>query len=197
MESNSFPLVVILDRQFIGIDYDISIEKKVLEGVAKVKGLNAEHNNELDLNMLEMADVCLAWHHLDINREIINKMKKTKAIVRIGMGFDNVDIEAAGEKGIYVSNVPDYGVEEVADSTMCLLLNLMRKTHWLANTTKQGKWNTQEAIGSIRLSGRILGIIGLGRIGTAVALRAKSFSLTVIYYGNSNKKGSNLHRSLY
>ena len=70
----------------------------------------------------------------------------------------------------------------------------MRRTYWGANGTKEGRWNTIEAVGATRLSGRTLGIIGLGRIGTAVALRAKAFRLNVIYYGNYlNNKEINLN----
>jgi lactate dehydrogenase-like 2-hydroxyacid dehydrogenase len=77
-------------------------------------------------------------------------MTKGKIIVRIGMGFDNVDLKAAAAHNIRVSNVPDYGVEEVADTTLCLLLNLLRKTHSLANLTKEGKWHAAEAKGALR-----------------------------------------------
>lgn len=62
-----------------------------------------------------------------------------RIIVRIGSGTDNIDIKAAGELGIAVCNVPGFGLEEVADTTMCLILNLYRRTYWLANMVREGK----------------------------------------------------------
>jgi lactate dehydrogenase-like 2-hydroxyacid dehydrogenase len=87
------------------------------------------------------------------------------------VGYDNVDIKAAAELGIRVSNVPDYGVDEVADSTFFLLLSLMRKASILSTKLKIGEWSTKDASGSTRLQGKTIGLVGLGRIGTAVALR--------------------------
>ena len=90
--------------------------------------------------------------------------------------------------GIAVCNVPGYGVEEVADTTLCLILNLYRRTYWLANLVKEGKKVTgpeslrESAQGSARIRGDTLGIVGLGRVGTAVALRAKAFGFNVIFY---------------
>ena len=81
-----------------------------------------------------------------------------------------------------------YGVEEVADSTLCLILNLYRRTYWLANMVKEGKKITgpeqlkDAAFGCARIRGDTLGIVGLGRIGSAVALRAKAFGFNVIFY---------------
>lgn len=80
-------------------------------------------------------------------------------------------------------------MEEVADSTICLILNLYRRTFWLANSVKEGKTRIhgpeslkEAALGSARIRGDTLGIVGLGRVGTAVAVRAKVFGFTVIFY---------------
>ena len=78
-------------------------------------------------------------------------------------------LQAAGELGIAVCNVPGYGVEEVADTTMCLILNLYRRTYWLANMVKEGKKITgpeqlkDAAFGCARIRGDTLGIVGLGK----------------------------------
>jgi C-terminal binding protein len=84
--------------------------------------------------------------------------------------------------------VPGYGVEEVADTTLCLILNLYRRTYWLAQMVREGKKFTgpeqvrEAAQGCARIRGDTLGIVGLGRIGSAVALRAKAFGFNVIFY---------------
>jgi len=79
------------------------------------------------------------WHTIILTKEDLEKFKALRIIVRIGSGVDNIDVKAAGELGIAVCNVPGYGVEEVADTTLCLILNLYRRTYWLANMVRDGK----------------------------------------------------------
>jgi lactate dehydrogenase-like 2-hydroxyacid dehydrogenase len=79
------------------------------------------------------------WHTIILTKEDLEKFKALRIIVRIGSGVDNIDVKAAGELGIAVCNVPGYGVEEVADTTLCLILNLYRRTYWLANMVREGK----------------------------------------------------------
>ena len=128
------------------------------------------------------------WHTIQLTKEDLEKFKALRIVVRIGSGVDNIDVKAAGEMGIAVCNVPGYGVEEVADSTLCLILNLYRRTYWLVNMVKEGKKITgpeqlkDAAFGCARIRGDTLGIVGLGRIGSAVALRAKAFGFNVIFY---------------
>jgi len=100
------------------------------------------------------------------------------------MGFDNVDIKYCGKNNIPVSNVPDYGTEEVADSAICMMLMLLRKTFFLAEeTTREGKWCGQKGMkGARRVRNMKVGIIGLGRIGTCFAIRAKAFGMKVSFY---------------
>jgi C-terminal binding protein len=174
--------VAILDNQFVDEEFIPDIEKGVLEGVATVDCLGAHKVEEIP-DRVKDAEAILAWHHItNIGKEALQKFEKTKVIVRIGMGYDNVDIKAAGELGIRVCNVPDYGVEEVADSAVCMMLNLMRMNFWLTKGTKEGNWPTKSAHGATRLAGRTVGIVGLGRIGTAFALRCKSFNLKVVFF---------------
>ncbi|GFS61931.1 c-terminal-binding protein [Trichonephila inaurata madagascariensis] len=138
--------------------------------------------------VLNEAVGALMWHTITLTKEDLDKFKALRIIVRIGSGVDNIDIKAAGELGIAVCNVPGYGVEEVADTTMCLILNLYRRTYWLANMVREGKkfqgpeQVREAAQGCARIRGDTLGIIGLGRVGTAVALRAKAFGFNVIFY---------------
>lgn len=98
------------------------------------------------------------------------------------MGFDNVDIKYCGEKSILVSNVPDYGTEEVADAAMSLILCLLRNTFKLGvQTTIKGEWPGQKGMkGARRVKGLTLGIVGFGRIGKCVSIRAKAFGMNVI-----------------
>ena len=119
----------------------------------------------------------------DVTADVIDEMRNCKIIVTASVGFNHIDLTAAGRKGIYVSNSPGYCTEEVADHTIGVLLAVARKIFILNNITRTGKWDDWKAAEPVyRLRGRTLGIIGLGRIGTAVALRAKAFGLNVIAF---------------
>ena len=150
---------------------------------------DAQTVSEIHEKVLNEAVGALTWHTITLSREDLVKFKALKIIVRIGSDYDNIDIKAAGELGIAVCNVPGYGVEEVADATLCMILNLYRRTHWLAKMVKEeankfaGHEQVREhAAGCTRIRDDTLGIVGLGRIGTAVALRAKVFGFKVIFY---------------
>ncbi|XP_014607232.1 PREDICTED: C-terminal-binding protein isoform X2 [Polistes canadensis] len=178
----SRPLVALLDGR------DCSIEMPILKDVATVAFCDAQSTSEIHEKVLNEAVGALMWHTIILTKEDLEKFKTLRIIVRIGSGVDNIDVKAAGELGIAVCNVPGYGVEEVADTTLCLILNLYRRTYWLANMVREGKKFTgpeqvrEAATGCARIRGDTLGIVGLGRIGSAVALRAKAFGFTVIFY---------------
>ena len=133
--------------------------------------------------VLNEAVGALMWHTIQLTKEDLEKFKSLRIVVRIGSGVDNIDVKAAGEMGIAVCNVPGYGVEEVADSTLCLILNLYRRTFWLANMVKEGKKITgpeqlkDAAFGCARIRGDTLGIVGLGRF-SQPARNRKYFILT-------------------
>ncbi|XP_063992342.1 C-terminal-binding protein isoform X3 [Diachasmimorpha longicaudata] len=176
------PLVALLDGR------DCSIEMPILKDVATVAFCDAQSTSEIHEKVLNEAVGALMWHTIILTKEDLEKFKTLRIIVRIGSGVDNIDVKAAGELGIAVCNVPGYGVEEVADTTLCLILNLYRRTYWLANMVREGKKFTgpeqvrEAAQGCARIRGDTLGIVGLGRIGSAVALRAKAFGFIVMFY---------------
>jgi phosphoglycerate dehydrogenase-like enzyme len=98
------------------------------------------------------------------------------------VGFNNIDIRAAGEMGIVVCNVPDYGTEEVADHALGLLLALARRIVPAVDSIRRGEWNVAINVETPRLRGQTVGIIGAGRIGTAFAIRAKTLGMRVVIY---------------
>jgi phosphoglycerate dehydrogenase-like enzyme len=128
------------------------------------------------------ADAILLWHEVFLNAETIQKLERCKVVVRIGVGFDNVDLVAAGQRGIYVCNVPDYGTEDVADHALAMMLSLSRGLPGYAVAARADRWSWEAAGELRRLRGQTLGIVGLGRIGTAVALRARAFGLNIVFY---------------
>lgn len=176
---SSLPQVVVTDFIAEPLDH----ERRVLDGHADVTALNALCEADL-VGKVEEADAIMVYHYFQLTRETIERLKNCKIICRPGVGYDGVDIIAAREHGIPVCNVPDYGTEEVADSALAMALSLARGSHYLNSRLKRGlgDWNVDQAKPIHRLRGRVFGIIGCGRIGTAVALRAKAFGFDVVFY---------------
>jgi phosphoglycerate dehydrogenase-like enzyme len=102
-----------------------------------------------------------------------------KVIATCSVGFDHIDTEVAARRGIWVCNVPDYCIEEMADSTLALLLALLRGVVALDRDVRAGGWDDHAAGPLMRLAGTRLGIVGFGRIGRAVAARALALGMEV------------------
>lgn len=175
----SLPKVVITDY----ITEPLTYEREVLDGHAEVIALDAMNETEL-AGRIEDADAIMLYHYLSVTRATIENLTNCKAIVRPGVGYDNIDIAYAREREIPVCNVPDYGTEEVADSALGMILTLARGTHYLNSRLRRGlgEWSVEEAAPIPRLRGQIFGVIGCGRIGSAAALRAKSFGFDVRFF---------------
>ena len=144
-----------------------------------------------------------AWQNCDaiitrfvpIDAKVIPHLKRTRIVVRNGVGFDVVDLKACGEAGIVVCNVPDYGTTEVADSAIALMLTFARGTAALDGALRaelKGGWTHVHNVTARRLRGATYGVIGLGRIGTASALRARAFGMNVAFYDPELPNGSEL-----
>lgn len=110
----------------------------------------------------------------------IERLRATRLVMRCGAGVDTVDIAAAARRGIWVANVPDYCMDEVADHTLLLLLAAMRRLRHMTQQVAEGRWLDLELPVVRRLSGRTLGLVGVGRIGERVATRASGFGLRVV-----------------
>jgi C-terminal binding protein len=170
---------------------DTVTERDVLGPDVDVVALNALSEAEV-LDAVADADVVLLYHLISLSRESISRMKKCKLIVRAGVGYDNVDWKYAREQGINVCNVPDYGTEDVADSAIGLMLALTRGINFHNSRLRRGlgDWGFSEYAAVPRLRGRTFGVIGLGRIGTAAALRAKALGMNVVFYDPHARDGT-------
>jgi D-3-phosphoglycerate dehydrogenase len=124
-------------------------------------------------------DAIVVRSRTKVTREVIEASKKMKIIARAGVGVDNVDVGAATEKGIMVVNAPESTSITVAEHTMGVLLSLARKISIADKSVKEGKWEKNKFMGS-ELSGKTLGIIGMGRIGSQVATRCQAFNMEVL-----------------
>lgn len=134
---------------------------------------------------ISLLDAVMVWHHIFIDKDIIDRLENCKMIIRIGTGYDSVDYVYAGEKGIPVLNVPDYGTEDVAEHALALLFSLNRSIplyHEKLVEDIDGNWLAEIGGFIPRISGKNMGIIGCGRIGTAMALRAKALGMNVSFY---------------
>jgi D-3-phosphoglycerate dehydrogenase len=119
-----------------------------------------------------------------VGRRALAGMSRCRILVRTGVGYDNIDVAAATERRVLVANVPDYCISEVADHALALILCLWRKIVELDARVRGQGWS--DMLRPVyRLEGRVLGIIGLGRIGRAVAARAGGFGLRQIGYDPS------------
>ena len=127
--------------------------------------------------------IVTCWAH--VTRIVLNVAPNCRIVARLGIGLDNIDVAVATEKGMLVTNVPDYCVSEVADHTIALLLALARNVGFFHLRTKHGEYDLQAGPPIRRLSTQTLGLIGLGRIGRAVAERARALQLQVIAYTRS------------
>lgn len=176
---SQLPKVVITDL----IEEPLDHERSVLDGHAEVVALGAMSEDDL-VGRIEDADAIMVYHYFRFTRRTIDRLESCRVIVRPGVGYDGIDIAAAAERGIPVCNVPDYGTEEVADSALAMALSLARGSHFLNSRLRRGPgaWNVEAARPVSRLRGRVFGVIGCGRIGTAAALRAKAFGLDVVFF---------------
>jgi len=121
----------------------------------------------------------------DVPAQYRVKLDKCRIFVKPAVGFDNVDIAAWGELGIPVCNVPDYGTMEVADHAIALMLTLMKSIEFHTAALRadpRGNWRPALNPYGRRLSACTFGVVGIGRIGTAAALRAKAFGMDVVFY---------------
>ncbi len=162
---------------------DLVPEHKLLSDIATIEKLNGFAEEEL-WGRIEDFDAIMMYHNLHISSKTIERLTKCKLIVRCGVGVDNVDWKFARTRGIPVANVPDYGSEEVADTAVGMLLALTRGISFLNQRLirNEGAYSYSQVVPLKRLRGRTCGVIGIGCIGTAFALRAKALNLRVVFY---------------
>jgi len=121
-------------------------------------------------------------HTQPIPAKVIRALKKCKVIVRCAIGTDNIDLEAATKKGIYVCNVPDYCVEEVSDQALALILSCARKIVRYFDIVKEGYWDVGRGVPLYRLRGKVLGLVGFGRIARRLVEKVKPWGMRIISY---------------
>jgi D-3-phosphoglycerate dehydrogenase / 2-oxoglutarate reductase len=123
-----------------------------------------------------------------VKAELIDRLQNCRTIARLGAGTDRIDIPAATRRGIVVSNVPDFCLNEQADHTMTLLLAMARRLPYMQTAMRQGNWTARGNPEVHRIAGQTLGLIGFGRSAQAVASRAASFGLKLLGWARNPAK---------
>jgi len=159
------------------------IEREIFPDSTEIHTAQASNPSDIDLDVWHSSDAILGWHDIKYSENLLRELDNC-ILVRVGVGVDNVDIECASQLGIPVCNVPDYGTNDVADHTMALLLTLWRGLPYYNKRIQVSNdgWKWESNLSMLRLTDSQLTIIGLGRIGTAVARRAKAFGINVVGY---------------
>lgn len=157
----------------------VEIEKTVTDTISAMMSRHQCRTEEDLIRECRDADA-LINQYAPLTRQVLSQLKNCKVIVRYGVGVNNVDLEAASEYGIQVCNVPDYGIDEVSDHALALMYTLTRKTLLLANAVRKGEWDFSISRPILRLRKQVVGVVGLGRIGSAFAKKAYGAGFKVI-----------------
>ncbi|TZE82780.1 2-hydroxyacid dehydrogenase [Calorimonas adulescens] len=152
------------------------------DGVKRLKEMGLEVL--YDYNELSGADICIAGNER-CSRDFFEAAKNLKLLCRRGTGIDNIDVKEAHKRGIIVTRVASVMKEAVAELTFALMLILSRKLLLNIEDARNGRWGKMMGVD---LSGKTIGIAGMGEIGREVARRANAFNMNIIYYNRSRKE---------
>ena len=166
-------LVCVSDKRHASYD----IERDMLAGIGAELRLCSCGTEEDLIAQCGQADAVLLDLAPMTARAIVG-LEKCRVISRYGVGYENVDLDAASKAGIQVTNVPDYCMEDVSDHALALMLSCLRHIPMRDRMVRQGAWNLQAT--SFRLKGRTLGVIGAGRIARALIRKVSGFGLAEV-----------------
>jgi glyoxylate reductase len=159
-----------------------------LRGFEIIKPQKSAFSSEELASLLPTCDAFISMFNTPVSAHLLSLGKKLKVVSNVGVGYNNIDVDAATRLGITVCNTPDVVTEPTAELTIALLLDLARgitRSH-VAMQQKQEKWGVLENIG-MDVYGKTLGIIGFGRIGKAVAKRALAMGMRIVYHSRTKQ----------
>lgn len=148
---------------------------------------SVDPEQEILSHRFEIAGILSTYNCAGVSSRLIEALPNLEIIAQFGAGHDNIDKAAAKKHNIAVTNTPDVLTDDTADIAMILLLNLARRTVEADMYTRVGRWVNGAFPLSTSLSGKTVGIVGLGKIGTAIAQRARAFNMKISYYGRAKK----------
>ncbi len=168
--------VVLTDYVWESLD----VEKKTLAGLADLVPMQTKKPDEF-LKEAADCDALLNTYAGPITAADMAKMPKCKIIARYGIGVDTIDLEAATQAGIIVTNNPTYCIEEVAEHAFSMMLACARKIAFYDRLVRAGRWEVPPGKPMFRVSGSTLGLVGFGNIARQVAIRAVAFGMKVLF----------------
>ena len=171
---------VILDsHELEGADFNV--DKKILEDAGIECVIAKCKNTEEIIEVAGDADgIGLVYSKIDEN--VLKELPKCKVIVRYGVGYDSVDLAAAGKRNVLVCNIPDYCQPEVATHALAMILDMNRKVTYFDRKCRQGEWNSNLGYEMNRLSNLTIGLVGFGNISRTLAKYLKGFEPRIIAY---------------
>jgi D-3-phosphoglycerate dehydrogenase len=180
--------------------YKVVVSDQVFPSVDVERGLLAEIDAELVVATGDVESVLVSASDADAilntylpwSAESIARLEKCKVIARYGIGFDNVDLDAAAEAGIVVTNVPDYSVEEVATHALALILASLRKVVVADDSVRSGTWSIDNFRPIRRLSKLTVGLVGYGRIARRIAAPLEALGADIIAHDPYLQPGPDL-----
>jgi D-3-phosphoglycerate dehydrogenase len=155
------------------------MEKLKASGIRVIDLRGSGIKDDIFIEALRQADAVLCGNDLQVDDDLFKIAHKVKAIGKLGVGLDTVDIEAASRHGVVVFHTPGANNQAVADHTFALILNLARKIRYCDQSLREKRWEHTKIIG-VEIWQKTIGIIGLGAIGRCVALRAKGFQMKIV-----------------
>jgi len=160
---------------------DIEEEKKIFTQIgAELISAQAKEEKEI-LRVCKDAEGLLNQYTL-MTRKVLEKLPQCKVIARYGVGVDSIDLQAATDLGIVVTNVPDYCVQEVAIQAVTLLMALIRKIAFFDQSVRSGQWDFRQGMPINRIRGKTMGLVGCGKIGLELAKMISSMGVRVISF---------------
>jgi D-3-phosphoglycerate dehydrogenase len=135
-------------------------------------------------------EVLLVWHEY-IDAQYLDQFPKIKGVVRYGVGFDNIDLEEIKKRKLVFCNTPDYGTDEVSDTALAMMLSLLRGVFAYDSFSRNysNTWQENTINNLRRVSGLTLGVVGAGRIGTALMRKAKALGMNIMFYDPYKESG--------
>lgn len=169
--------IVITDYEFEDVSYE---QKAILNHEVELVAKHCKTEDDV-IEACKDADA-IVNQYAPITDNVISELTNCKVITRYGVGVDTIDVKKATEEGICVANVPDYGVDEVSDHALALMLNLLRKVSFSNQKVKQGVWDVNLSKPVRRLRDLNVGLLGFGNIPKRLAEKLQALGLTVYVY---------------
>ena len=155
---------------------------KELESIGDCVDISKSNSKDKDLaNHIKDCEIVVIRSDTKLTKEVLDKAEQLKIIARCGVGIDNVDLDFAKSKSIFVTNSPSANLISVVELTVALIISVSRKLSLADSHLKKGEWNRSQFLGN-ELYGKTLGIVGFGKAGRLVAERMKSFGMSIVFY---------------